>query len=406
VHLGFDSKVYNVPDQYQYRAYARPDLWYNNYDGIKAGVHLNGNYFNYSHFIDVYFWLNTGLVQRNVSEEADINGFDPVSFSLKYATPMEKFIRKSMLRLNAKYLDGFQNFSGDMEIKSSNEKNIISISYHSLYRKDRNALEYLLYPEEWQAARYNNYLEISLDHLYNYSYGSGNINLSLLTSSLESSYSYSYLTLEVINRNHFGKFELSTRTFARYATGNNFADENALFFAGANPEELMNDKFTRSRAFVPTDWLGYDVSTNHFQQGGGLNLRGYAGYLVPEEDKDGNMKFIYKGTSGAAINAELDFEKLFPIRPSFTRNWLGIASYLFADAGTINYNTPDQALALAKIRADAGIGFAATIKKFGPLQTVLPFTLRIDFPLLLNSTPAVEPDYFDFRWVIGVGRTF
>lgn len=406
VHLGFDSKIYNTPDPYQYRAYARPDVWYNNYDGFKAGINLNGNYFNYSHFLDFYFWINTGIVQRNLSSEADINGYDPVSVSLKYSTPTEKFIRKSTLSLTAKYLDGFQNFSGGIDIKSNNEKNTISVSYHSLFRKDRNALEYLLYKDEWQAGRYNNYLKLSLEHDYKYSYGEGEINLTLRTSSLESSYDYSYLSLNVINHNHFGKFDFSTRTFAQYASGENFALENVLFLAGANPEELMKDKFTRSRAYVPEDWLGYGVTTNHFQQGGGLNLRGYAGYLVPETDKNGEMKFVYKGTSGAAINAELDFEKLFRIRPSFTRNWLHIDAYLFADAGTINYNTPDESLVLAKIRADAGIGFAATIKKFGPLQTVKPFTLRIDFPLLLNSTPAVEPDYFGWRWVVGVGRTF
>ena len=406
VHLGFDSKIYNVPDPYEYKAYARPDLWYNSYDGFKAGFHLNGNYFNYSHFLDFYFWLNTGLLQRNVSSEADINGIDPVSFSLKYSTPAEKFIRKSTLSLTAKYLDGFQNFSGGMKVKSSNEKNTVSVSYHSLFRKDRNALEYLLYPSEWLPSRYNNYLKLSLEHTYDYSYGAGNIDLSLITSSLESNYNYSYLTLNVINRNRFGKFGFNTRTFAQYATGENFAYENALYFSGANPEELMNDKFTRSRAYVPVDWLGYGITTNHFQQGGGLNLRGYAGYLLPEEDKDGDIRLIYKGTSGAAINAELDFDGLFRIRPSFTRNWLSINSYLFADAGTINYNTPGETLALADIRADAGIGFAATIKKFGPLQTVRPFTLRIDFPLLLNRTPAAEPDYFDFRWVVGVGRAF
>jgi aminopeptidase N len=213
--------------------------------------------------------------------------------------------------------------------------------------------------------------------------------------------------LNVINRNHFGKFKFNTRTFAQYATGENFADENALFLAGASPEELMSDKFTRSRAYIPEDWLGYGIEANHFQQGGGLNLRGYAGYLAPEQNKDGSTRFTYKGTSGAAINAELDFEQFFRIHPSFTRKWLSIASYLFADAGTINYNTPDENLALAEIRADAGIGFAATIKKFGPLQTVKPFTLRIDFPLLLNRTPASAPDYFSLkRWVVGVGRAF
>ncbi|HLG35372.1 MAG TPA: hypothetical protein VI757_10865, partial [Bacteroidia bacterium] len=89
-----------------------------------------------------------------------------------------------------------------------------------------------------------------------------------------------------------------------------------------------------------------------------------------------------------------------------TRKWLGINMYLFGDAGAINYNSPDEALAFGDIRADAGVGVTATIKKFGPLQTVKPFTIRFDMPLLLSHTPAVKPDYFGFRWVVGIGRTF
>ncbi|HLG34253.1 MAG TPA: M1 family metallopeptidase, partial [Bacteroidia bacterium] len=308
--LKFDSKIYNTPDPYHYNLYGRPDLWYNNYDGLKTGLHLNGNYFNYSHIIDFYFWLNTGVLQRNVSKEADINGYDGASFSLKYSTPAEKFIRRSMIKLTAKNLDGLELYSGGMDFKSRKENNTVSVLFTSLYRRGINSLEYLLYENEWRSSRYNNYLTVSLEHKYDYANGNGDINLSLRTSSIGSVYDYSYLTLNVINKNHFGKFDLHTRVFGQFATGENFADENALFIAGTNPEGLINDKFTRSRAYVPVDWLGYGVSTNHFQQGGGLNLRGYSGYFVPETDKKGAMRFTYKGTTGFSFSAELDFEKL------------------------------------------------------------------------------------------------
>lgn len=406
VRLKFDSKIFNSPDPYHYNFYGRPDLWYNNYDGFKTGIHLNGNYFNYSHFVDFYFWLNSGISQRNVSKEADINGYDGASFSLKYSTLTEKFIRRSMLNLTAKNLDGLELYSGGMDFKSRKENNTVSVSFTSLYRRGLNALEYLLYDQEWRSSRYNNYLSASLEHDYNYPRGNGDIKLSLRTSSIGSIYDYSYLTLNAINKTQLGKFELRTRVFGQFATGENFADENALYVSGTNPEGLMQDKFTRSRAYVPVEWLGYGVNTNHFQQGGGLNLRGYAGYLVPQEDEKGINRFVYKGTTGFSISAELNFEKLFHVAPSFTRNWLGIGMYLFGDAGTINYNTPDETLAFADIRADAGVGVTATIKKFGPLQTVKPFTIRFDMPLFLSRTPAVEPEYFQFRWVVGIGRTF
>jgi aminopeptidase N len=44
-------------------------------------------------------------------------------------------------------------------------------------------------------------------------------------------------------------------------------------------------------------YIRYDV--NHFQQGGGLNLRGYAGYYAPDE-RNGYMLEGYKSRSGAA----------------------------------------------------------------------------------------------------------
>jgi hypothetical protein len=57
--------------------------------------------------------------------------------------------------------------------------------------------------------------------------------------------------------------------------------------------------------------MGYGTDYNHFQMGGGLNLRGYAGYLAPIEDKNGKVVIAYQGTSGAAINAELEFDQFF-----------------------------------------------------------------------------------------------
>jgi aminopeptidase N len=35
--LIFDSQIYNAPEHYTYILKARPDIWYNNYDGLKIG---------------------------------------------------------------------------------------------------------------------------------------------------------------------------------------------------------------------------------------------------------------------------------------------------------------------------------------------------------------------------------
>jgi aminopeptidase N len=176
----------------------------------------------------------------------------------------------------------------------------------------------------------------------------------------------------------------------------------------------MENKFTRSTGFFPADWMGYGANTNYFQMGGGLNLRGYAGYLVPQADKNGNIHYAYRGNSGASFNAELEFDKIFKfIRIidqngiiKWVKNTFKLNTYLFGDIGVINYNAPSENLLLADFRADAGIGTALTIKKWGPLQMVDPLTIRFDMPMFLNRIPAVESDYIKFRWLVGVSRAF
>jgi hypothetical protein len=37
---------------------------------------------------------------------------------------------------------------------------------------------------------------------------------------------------------------------------------------------------------------------------------------------------------------------------------------------------------------------------------VKPLTIRFDMPLFLSRTPALEPDYVKFRWVLGINRAF
>ncbi|GIV27067.1 MAG: hypothetical protein KatS3mg027_0881 [Bacteroidia bacterium] len=58
------------------------------------------------------------------------------------------------------------------------------------------------------------------------------------------------------------------------------------------------------------------------------------------------------------------------------------------------------------VLADAGAGIALTIKKWGPLTEVKPFTIRFDMPVFLNRLPYAEKDYFQWRWMVSINRTF
>ena len=223
-----------------------------------------------------------------------------------------------------------------------------------------------------------------------------------------SEYDYALASLEANNYNRLGKkLRLNTRTFVQVGSGQNWAPESQLYLAGANPEELMDNKYTRSRGFFPEDWVGYGSETNHFHYGGGLNLRGYSGYLVPQEiDSEGNLAFAYKGTTGAALNAELEFNRLVRFNPRFLRNTFRFTSYLFGDIGMINVQPFEAGYTFADFRADAGVGTALTVQRWGPLDMAKPLTIRFDMPVFLNRVPALEEDYLKFRWVLDVSRAF
>jgi aminopeptidase N len=252
----------------------------------------------------------------------------------------------------------------------------------------------------------NNRIDIDLERKYDYSYGKGTLNLKLQTSALGSAYDYNKLILTANNNNKVEKLKIKTRAYFQLGTGNNWAEESKLVLAGANNEEMMNSKFTRAEGIVSADFMDYDYTTNYFHSAGGLNLRGYSGYLAPEFNEDGTIaSFNYNGTSGAAFNTEIDFTAYLPY--SIRKN--NIASYLFADAGIIsnevltkeNYKT-----SFSDLRADAGIGFTYTFSNFGPLETVRPLVIRFDMPFFLNRAPASDEDFVQMRWLIGINRAF
>ena len=114
----------------------------------------------------------------------------------------------------------------------------------------------------------------------------------------------------------------------------------------------------------------------------------------------------YRGNSGAALNIELEFDRVFGIRLPKLGKTFDLKSYLFADLGTINYHRITESIRFTDVRADAGLGITLTIKKWGALEKVKPLTFRFDMPFFINRTPATEPGYVSWRWVLGINRAF
>jgi len=410
VDFTFDSKIGNPSEISTYEMRWRPDVWYNDLDGVKIGLHLNGNYMHYKRRLELTAWYNSRSVPglNDITyESSNWKGRnDPFSFNLNYSSPMPRVFKNTIWHINLRYLDGYQmGLIGIYHTLKNNDK--LHINIKSMYRKDKDASEYLMFKNHWIPDKYNNVLDIGYEHPYQYVKGNGIIKLGIRTVAPISDYNYQSLTAEVINTNTINKkYILRTRTYAQYILGD-VAPESGLYAYGANTETLMENKYVRSSAFFNPKWTNIGAETNHFHYGGGLNLRGYAGYTIIQLDKqDSNFYFVWNPKGGIAENIELEFDGLFKFKPKILRN-LKLNTYLFTDIGTMTYRNNKNNIRLADPRIDAGIGLALTIKKFGVLETVKPFTIRIDFPMFLNHPPATDIKYFNTsRFVIGINRAF
>lgn len=423
VVVKFDGGVGNPTDRRHARKYIRPDVWYNPVDGIKIGAHVEGDYLNTIHKLDASIWWNTHLLQHADYQVTTTQGwydkYAALNYSFNHISPLTRKMPKLQTQVNSRFLDGLWYHRGGLNWLL-NGNNTIQGYAQTMWRPLSYDRDYLIYANEWSSGRAlpNSSVNASWSHNYSYKRGAGTYKFSLrapfLTGNSAGAFNYSYAQLEAVNYNRLGKLEIRTRLFGRYGTGTNIPSESALWFAGANPEDLMENKYTRSIGFMPDSWK--DVSgndMNHFQQGGGLNMRGYAGYFVVDERNGVNM-IGYKGRSGASVNMEVDFDNYIKFRPKGVRDVLHLDAYLFADAGAIElsnatltqYWKTTPTTLWSDIRVDAGLGFALTVKKFAWFDKAKLLTVRFDMPFFVNKPPFASQDYLQFRYVVGINRSF
>ena len=409
-------------DRRQYRLYIRPDAWYNPIDGVKAGVHLEGDYMFTMHKLDASIWWNTHLGQYDTylpdKEQGYYSMYAPINYSFNYTSPVTRNMPKLQIDLHSRFMDGTWYQKGGFNWLM-NDKNLVSGYVQSMWKSNGDAFNYLSDPLDWSSRweRPNTSMNLAWTHNYNFVSGAGRYTFSIRAPFLNGNsnpFSYSYGQVESVNDNYLSRLEIRTRFFARYGMGAGLPSESLLYMAGASPEDQIENKYTRTIGIIPTEWDGYShYDVNHFQQGGGLDLRGYAGYVAVDERASGLLT-AYKGRSGGSFNMEVDFENYLQIKPKLTRNWLKAGVYAFGDVGVMqlssfsgsNFYAISPTGKWSDVRMDAGLGTAFTIKNWGVFDKAKPLTLRIDFPLFLNRAPYSNPQYFTFRYVVGINRAF
>jgi hypothetical protein len=408
----FDHRVPQTKNWKYRRNYMRPDVWYNGFDGLQLGIHAEGKYFNkYNYHVSV--WGNTTLGQ-NLRNSTNLNP-QYIAFNAIYNRQLSRISREmhanAQLAYNAGIWKGILGIEKTFRKQDQRNARYTKVSVFAKYLvNEYNYQPYLLYPTEWgvrnQSTQWvNASFNISVLRNYVYKKGSGTINIGIRTPFITSDYNYSQLTGEAKNTYVLTKkLDVRTRAFAQLGL-NDVPLESSLYAAGANQEQMIDNKYTRAIGFVPFDWLNYQNTTNHFQHGGGLNLRGYAGNICTEKISTPNgdsIVYAYSGQSGGSVNIELEFDKYIKIKPKGLTKNIHIDMYGFFDAGILSYKVAAKNY-WSSLRMDAGVGTAMTIK-FSPYD-ITPLTIRADFPLWIN-TPTAGENYGDFRWVLSVNRAF
>jgi hypothetical protein len=384
----------------------RPSVWYNGYDGLKVGMVLSGDYLLTKHVFELGAWSSTGLGQAYTPSLVK-NMYSDLSFVLDYKTSLNRFIKKSNIYVQVKSLDGLDGLTIGLERKSNNDRTRFYTHLKAMLRDMPQDTVYLINSHEWGYQKLNSALHAGAEHNARYRKGTWNFQVNLRAAALTNDYDYSFVNTSAINKHELGRFGINTRFFAQMGFGTRLPQESMLYAAGANNEELMNNKYTRSMGFIPPDWGNYGPVTNHFTAGGGLGLRGFSGYLLAMKNSDGLIEYNYKGTSGFSASAEIEFGKLFrKFNPKFLKNTIKIQPYLFGDCGIININAPGKIYRFSPLMADAGIGTTFSIMRWGRLYGLKPLVIRFDMPLFLNRLPFAETDYVQFRWMIGINRAF
>lgn len=416
---GFNSLYWDkgIDKSLTFNAYPigiRPDVWWNPVDGLKIGGHIKQGYAGKKHVMETAIWFNSGIfhdkdLRSRLSESQnattlfsyvlDYSNLIAKNTYLKYHSRINDGI--SMEKIGVKTQKGDHHF--DLTIKSFGSYLENSLFFHEIAIPGN--LQYI-HPFSGR----NNTLNLNYTRSYTYFKGDGKWSIALRTPFLFTSYYYYRLQFESINTHRMGKSTLKTRLFASTLSAANGASlpfESQLMLGGANFEDLLDSKFTRTAGYIPGNifWNGYQSS--HFQMGGGLNLRGYTGYAAPFVNNTNQIEYTFVGNSGISGSAEFDIDDYFTFKPKWGKN-IKSDVYIFGDAGVISpVQTPDlfKSGQAYPLRMDAGIGSCFTIKGPAKRNAIKPMKIRVDFPLFLNRPPAGQ-DFFAFRWLLGIARTF
>jgi hypothetical protein len=382
----------------RYELLPSPDLWYNDVDGIRAGIRLKGQvpgtFEDGPHRLDAGVWL--GLWFPDV----------PVSYYLSFTEPVQawsEYGSEASIQVISSIRTGYHNHGIGFNKRwqqGFDERRYREAGIYNSFEK-RFSHEYTPFPVLWtnrDKLLTSATVEIQDDH----SLGWYNIRADASLQYLEEVFSLAAITAQQrIDLHEFWGIRL--KVFAGISSSNTAPEY--LFSRSIRPAaQWMNNGFTRAKGTIPAGW----IQNGNIQIAGGANVRGYTNpdteSFKPchdgESDPDCTIEPILYNNI-LALNAEFDYWN--PVTIAFNKlpyisEFLSFRSYLFYDTGTSFKTTTNDT---AGSFSNAGTGFSLSLNIPDYQGKSRGFVLRYEIPFWL-SEPGDE-DSFKLRHLVGFG---
>jgi len=389
-NCNFTLKTFFYPDFYSmymlprdaYSMFLWPQIWYNDLDGVKLGMKVNGSYLNRYYIMRNQFWYNT------VSRKLD--------YHLGYSMPWDRINDNLWRHIYVKNMEGRReinvniNYNFTRRFNSAPER-IYRFGFSHLQATDSDytVRRYRVNNKDidiqtWEKGRVN---QLYLDYT---STGqtrplmSHNVSVAFSHKFLGSDFNFTYLFYE--NKFSSLRIKKSWQVLIRNYSGlivNGNSDvpiQNQLWIGEGNPVDRFKYHYLRSPGSFPP--------TINYYFPGDASLCGYTNRLT-----QGKYPLTTDALVGA--NLELVYHSLDKFLPNPVHKHVGtVQLLLFFDAGYARVNHLDGRLLM-----DAGVRLAIHKQILEQHRTI-----RLNFPFWLSHPvlDAAAPDepHWKFRWSI------
>jgi len=383
-----------------------PSLYYGGFTGLQGGV--GASYISKDWLVRGSLRYATGWGSRRGSF-ASLESFQDSFMRYHYSFVLSRgFVignQTASLFLKSLRRDGIQHHSlwtqlTKIDLSDDNwiRQRSWYFSYSMAYLESQSYRDHLLFPFLWEERKRNAYLQLIYERVGIKRDLQWRLKAGLIGTGPGGESNYAGINFHSGVSGMKRGWTLEVQAYGRYLTGE-LPLESSLLLGGSSPLDMVHHPLSRSRGLIPQNFVFREQGrlTGNFQQAGGINLRGYNAYRAEFDDFDPS----WFGAHGASLSVEIG-RQLFASEFFKTKGRV----YAFYDLGILGTNEGNTFLGPAKFdrwRSDAGIGFL--IEEEGLLINPLfrGFRFRVDFPFFLSNPPA-EEDFFQFRWLIGVGK--